>query len=260
MRPTPTSNGRPSEHRAARTCARRRGRLPVSGLHSQAGNTACQCVAFSAKWAPCLGSTVDLHSRPPDSLKLGRQRFASQDWTTTPMALSSQRRVMSIAPRGDGHTLQIGSPPKVLRCGSAKALRASSGGELHLGENKRRGSSPMASPYALSRGSDGGPLNRLVFGAMNRDQGHWHKNGTLALRRRSSVCKRESTGPSCQKKVPENQGLVVQWRWWVLRGSNPRPTPCKGAALPTELSTHCAISSVRPSGPCPDETSALWPT
>src|SRR3954466_8351944 len=25
--------------------------------------------------------------------------------------------------------------------------------------------------------------------------------------------------------------------WWGLRGSNPRPTPCKGAALPTELST-----------------------
>src|SRR6266403_417822 len=25
--------------------------------------------------------------------------------------------------------------------------------------------------------------------------------------------------------------------WWVLRGSNSRPTPCKGAALPTELST-----------------------
>ena len=32
-----------------------------------------------------------------------------------------------------------------------------------------------------------------------------------------------------------NQGLGP--RWWVLRGSNPRPTPCKGAALPTELST-----------------------
>ena len=25
--------------------------------------------------------------------------------------------------------------------------------------------------------------------------------------------------------------------WWVLRGSNPRPSPCKGDALPTELST-----------------------
>src|SRR5574337_1302276 len=25
--------------------------------------------------------------------------------------------------------------------------------------------------------------------------------------------------------------------WWVLTGSNRRPTPCKGAALPTELST-----------------------
>src|SRR5882762_7381180 len=34
--------------------------------------------------------------------------------------------------------------------------------------------------------------------------------------------------------------------WWVLRGSNSRPTPCKGAALPTELSTRdsfaCAIA------------------
>ena len=25
--------------------------------------------------------------------------------------------------------------------------------------------------------------------------------------------------------------------WWVLRGSNLRPSPCKGDALPTELST-----------------------
>ena len=25
--------------------------------------------------------------------------------------------------------------------------------------------------------------------------------------------------------------------WWVLRGSNSRPSPCKGGALPTELST-----------------------
>src|SRR5436305_14731127 len=25
--------------------------------------------------------------------------------------------------------------------------------------------------------------------------------------------------------------------WWVLTGSNRRPTPCKGAALPAELST-----------------------
>src|SRR6186713_1210229 len=29
--------------------------------------------------------------------------------------------------------------------------------------------------------------------------------------------------------------------WWVLRGSNPRPTPCKGAALPTELSTRMHV-------------------
>ena len=26
--------------------------------------------------------------------------------------------------------------------------------------------------------------------------------------------------------------------WWMLRGSNPRPPPCKGDALPTELNIH----------------------
>ena len=31
--------------------------------------------------------------------------------------------------------------------------------------------------------------------------------------------------------------LLTPRNWWVLRGSNSRPTPCKGAALPTELST-----------------------
>ena len=28
-------------------------------------------------------------------------------------------------------------------------------------------------------------------------------------------------------------------RWWTLRGSNPRPLPCEGNALPTELSVQC---------------------
>lgn len=34
--------------------------------------------------------------------------------------------------------------------------------------------------------------------------------------------------------------------WWVLRGSNPRPTPCKGVALPTELSTQGRASLGHP--------------
>lgn len=28
--------------------------------------------------------------------------------------------------------------------------------------------------------------------------------------------------------------------WWVLQGSNLRPSPCKGDALPAELSTQCS--------------------
>ena len=31
--------------------------------------------------------------------------------------------------------------------------------------------------------------------------------------------------------------------WWVLRGSNPRPSPCKGDALPAELSTRIAVGA-----------------
>src|SRR6266566_2735751 len=32
------------------------------------------------------------------------------------------------------------------------------------------------------------------------------------------------------------QGCAAVSKWWVLRGSNPRHSPCKGDALPTELS------------------------
>src|ERR1700681_3460382 len=43
--------------------------------------------------------------------------------------------------------------------------------------------------------------------------------------------------------------------WWVLRGSNSRHSPCKGDALPTELSTRvgavgsCFLSKMRSCGP-----------
>ncbi len=44
--------------------------------------------------------------------------------------------------------------------------------------------------------------------------------------------------------VDENATCVDGEQWWVLRGSNPRPTPCKGAALPAELSTRSTIADV----------------
>ena len=35
------------------------------------------------------------------------------------------------------------------------------------------------------------------------------------------------------------QDKLYKNKWWMLRGSNPRPSPCKGDALPTELSIQC---------------------
>src|SRR5690606_1369093 len=52
----------------------------------------------------------------------------------------------------------------------------------------------------------------------------------------SIVC----TNCSDKKKEPT---LHAAW-WWVLRDSNPRPKPCKGSALPTELSTRTLARSL----------------
>lgn len=43
-------------------------------------------------------------------------------------------------------------------------------------------------------------------------------------------------GFSMLQQTSPSERITRNW-WWVLRGSNSRPTPCKGAALPTELST-----------------------
>src|SRR5690606_13389057 len=40
-----------------------------------------------------------------------------------------------------------------------------------------------------------------------------------------------------QQRLRRRRDSPVGGIWWVLRGSNSRPTPCKGAALPAELST-----------------------
>ena len=61
-----------------------------------------------------------------------------------------------------------------------------------------------------------------------------------------------------QKTKGELAFAFVRW-WWVLTVSNRRPTPCKGAALPTELRTlpKLILSSRRLSMPCQDGTSEL---
>ena len=39
-----------------------------------------------------------------------------------------------------------------------------------------------------------------------------------------------------KRKALQKYRAFAEEKWSMLRGSNPRPTPCKGAALPTELS------------------------
>ena len=44
--------------------------------------------------------------------------------------------------------------------------------------------------------------------------------------------------------------LSSGFKWWALRDSNPRPSPCKGDALPAELNAlnHIQFSPRLPSG------------
>ena len=64
-----------------------------------------------------------------------------------------------------------------------------------------------------------------------------------------------------KKKQANLTDFLLLIKWWVLTVSNRRPTPCKGAALPTELSTppNPQINSKRLSTPCQDETLAQKP-
>ena len=41
--------------------------------------------------------------------------------------------------------------------------------------------------------------------------------------------------------LPSKVTTFFHKKWWMLGDSNPRPSPCKGDALPTELSIHTYI-------------------
>ena len=68
-------------------------------------------------------------------------------------------------------------------------------------------------------------------------------------------------GKQAKKKGLDCSKPFFTFKWWVLTVSNRRPTPCKGAALPTELRTHLNffVSSEHLSMLCPDGILAPWP-
>ncbi len=61
-----------------------------------------------------------------------------------------------------------------------------------------------------------------------------------------------------KNKTPNWRFLVYLNKWWRMRGSNPRPLPCKGNALPTELILHGDPSGTRTHA-CMDENHMCWP-
>ena len=88
---------------------------------------------------------------------------------------------------------------------------------------KTRPADCQACPPLLSKEKLNGPMRSKRMG-MQRVKPHEH---VIARGAKTAVWQ---------------QGLWGK-EWWVVRGSNPRPTRCKRVALPAELTTHIASHS-----------------
>lgn len=61
-----------------------------------------------------------------------------------------------------------------------------------------------------------------------------NSTATSASRQLGEVREKKNPVAAGFSDIPEFCGMII---WWVLTGSNRRHSPCKGDALPTELST-----------------------
>ena len=179
------------------------------------------------------------------------------------------------AQRGNGRvTLQVGRQPRigrhqvlVGRCGGQHALlhQTLQRGALERGRIQQRqvqrgvgGAQAIhfhavrVVPFGLRDGLavDSGHLGaaivepRIAFEAeqhkRRNDQQKQHTHDELGVPADEVEHARNSRSMRSRENEKGEPGFAFAQRvgtWWVLRGSNPRPTPCKGAALPTELST-----------------------
>src|SRR5260370_14049479 len=74
------------------------------------------------------------------------------------------------------------------------------------------------------------------FGEICRGRGHAKYSDRLPSQEMAEWTGLEPATPGVTGRY-SNQLNYHSACWWVLRGSNPRPSPCKGDALPAELST-----------------------
>ena len=82
--------------------------------------------------------------------------------------------------------------------------------------------------------------NRATGDAKNRGRGKT-AGKPRAARSKPHMAERTGLEPATSGVTGQRSNqLNYRSQWWVLQGSNLRPSPCKGDALPAELSTHIA--------------------
>ena len=64
-----------------------------------------------------------------------------------------------------------------------------------------------------------------------------HYNGASGWIRTNNVCP-EGLVLQTSATPPSLPPMLIKLKWWRMWGSNPRPLPCKGSALPAELIPH----------------------
>jgi hypothetical protein len=84
-----------------------------------------------------------------------------------------------------------------------------------------------------------GKARQLITRRTNRSMNASERKALYAVSEQQKTRKANSHAGFrvLNQTASDRLGRLLANEWWVLRGSNSRPTPCKGAALPTELST-----------------------
>ncbi len=85
-------------------------------------------------------------------------------------------------------------------------------------------------------------LEPATPGVTGRYSNQLNYHSTLSCTNPGSVTPARLLPAHSNRKQPVNCGPGRIPVWWVLRGSNPRPSPCKGDALPAELSTPLTVA------------------
>ena len=108
---------------------------------------------------------------------------------------------------------------------------------------RQKGSLPVRGRRAIGRRAQwrsAQALSLRPLPTVSSDQSNQRQADAAARRNQAGLTGANPATPWWWEAVGPNATTRRAWAWWALTGSNRRHLPCKGSALPTELSARVA--------------------